>query len=208
MNEGDYGMLYRIFRTIFLVFFKITNRFRSIGAENLPLTGPVVLASNHISDIDPLVLGSAVKRQVCYIAKDSLFRIPVIGQLIKAWGAFPVRRGKSDREAITRALEVLNKGKVFGIFIEGKRNKGNPNELLKPQPGAAMLAVKSGAQVVPAVIINSNLFLKSFKRITVVIGKPIELEIDPELDKKELYNEISTQIAAEINNLRKQVTGG
>lgn len=199
-------MLYQLFRFIFLIMFKITNRFRSIGAANLPDSGPVMLVSNHISNIDPLVLGSAVNRQVWYIAKDSLFRIPVVGQLLKAWGAFPVKRGRGDREAISRALEVLKDQKVLGIFIEGRRNKDNPEQMAKPQSGAAMLAVKSGATVVPALILNSRSFLRGFRQIKVIIGKPLTLDIHNELDKKELYNNISNQIVTAINDLRSQQT--
>jgi 1-acyl-sn-glycerol-3-phosphate acyltransferase len=194
-------VLYSIFRFIFLCIFKLFNRMEVRGAENLPETGPVVLVSNHISNWDPMVVGSSVHRKVHFIAKEELFKAPLIGLLIKAWGAMPVKRGRGDREAISKSLEVLREQKVLGIFIEGTRNKTNPDRMQKPQPGAAMLAIKSGAPVVPMVVKNTR-FVFRFAKIKVAIGEPIFFTDDARQERKELYHYVSQRIVTEIEKLR------
>ena len=109
--------MYRFAKTFFKLLFTITNRFRITGSAALPVSGPLIVAANHISNWDPLVLGGACPRQIRFVAKMELFKIPLVGPLIKAWGAFPVHRGRSDREAISRSLELLAQGEVLGIFI-------------------------------------------------------------------------------------------
>ncbi|TCL70965.1 1-acyl-sn-glycerol-3-phosphate acyltransferase [Hydrogenispora ethanolica] len=196
-------MLYLIFKTFFLYLLKILSRMEVIGAENIPTSGPVILVSNHISNWDPLVVGSASPRQVRFIAKEELFKIPVIKQLLKAWGAMPVKRGRGDREVIAKSLEVLREQNVLGIFIEGKRNKGNREQMLKPQPGAAMLALKSNAPVVPMLVTNTH-HIYRLGKVRVYIGKALQFHPEPERDKKELYAETSQRIVGAIESLRQQ----
>jgi 1-acyl-sn-glycerol-3-phosphate acyltransferase len=196
-------MLYWIFRFLFIIFFKVTGRFQVIGHENIPKEGPVILASNHVSNFDPLVLGCAVKRKVHFIAKEELFKIPVVGYLMTAWGAIRVKRGgRGDREAISRSLEILKAKLVFGIFIEGFRNKANPDQMAKPQSGAAMLAVNSGAPVIPVALVNTD---KLFEKMQVIIGPPISFApADESIPKKDLYLQISQTITAAIINLKSR----
>ena len=193
-------MLYAIFKMLFKVFLTITSRFQVSGHENIPTSGPVILTANHVSNWDPILLGCAVKRQVHFIAKEELFRIPIVGPLLRAWGAFPVRRGRGDREAIAKSLEVLKMDKVLGIFIEGGRNKGNPDQM-RPQSGTAMLATHSGAPVVPVALINTD---RLFKKMRVVIGKPLTFTDSEEIPKKELYQQISQELVAEITRLKSE----
>ncbi|MGD9154608.1 MAG: lysophospholipid acyltransferase family protein [Bacillota bacterium] len=194
-------MLYWFFRALFIVFFKIVGRFQVIGHENIPAAGPVILAANHVSNFDPLVLGCAVQRMVHFIAKEELFHIPIVGFLMSAWGAIRVKRGgRGDREAIARSLKVLEQKQVFGIFIEGFRNKTNPDQMAKPQSGAAMLAVNSGAPVVPVALVNTN---KLFQKMQVIIGPPLTLPPSPEAaPKKDHYLRISQTITTAIMNLK------
>ncbi|HYH02392.1 MAG TPA: lysophospholipid acyltransferase family protein [Bacillota bacterium] len=193
-------MIYTIFKNLFKIFLIITSRFQVSGHENIPTSGPVILAANHVSNWDPLLLGSAVKRQVHFIAKEELFRIPIVGLLLHAWGTFPVRRGRGDREAIAKSLEILKTEKVLGIFIEGGRNKGNPDEM-RPQSGAAMLATHSGAPVVPVALINTD---RLFKKMRVVIGKPLTFAVSEEVPKKELYQQISQELVTAITRLKSE----
>ena len=172
------------------------------GHENIPASGPVIVVSNHISNWDPMVVGSSIKRQVNFIAKEELFKIPVVGWLLKAWGVTPVKRGRGDREAISKSLKFLRDQRVIGIFIEGTRNKQDPNRMQKPQPGAAMLALKSGATVIPVVVVNTRKIFRSFTKVKVRIGKPLYFTEQPEVDKKELYIQVSKQIAEAIEQLR------
>jgi 1-acyl-sn-glycerol-3-phosphate acyltransferase len=195
-------MLYRLFKNLFKIFFKLFYRFEVIGLDNIPTSGPVMLVSNHVSNWDPPVLGSASNRQVFFLAKEELFKIPVLNFLLPAWGVLPLKRGRGDREAITKSIEVLSDGKILGIFIEGTRNKGNPDHLGKPQPGAAMFALKSNATVIPTLLLNTRTVGKSFQKVKVIFGKPLQLINDPTLEKKELYTAVSHQIAAAIDSLR------
>lgn len=194
-------MIYQIFKNFFKILLIITSRFQVIGHENIPTTGPVIIAANHVSNWDPLLLGSAVKRQVHFIAKEELFKIPIVGLLLHAWGTFPVRRGRGDREAIAKSLEVLKQDKVLGIFIEGGRNKENPDQI-RPQSGTAMLATHSGAPVIPVALINTD---RLFKKMRVVIGAPMTFtDCSEELPKKELYQQISQKLVTAITRLKAE----
>lgn len=200
-------MLYQIFRLIFAFVLKIIGRYQILGRENFPNSGPVIVVSNHISNWDPLMVGAAMPRQVGFLAKEELFRVPIVGFLLKTWGIIPLKRGRGDREALSKSLELLKDGKVIGIFIEGKRNLKNPETMLKPQPGAAMIALKSGVPVVPVAVINTNRVLRSFKRIKVFIGKPIQFASKAELEgleKKEQYSKIGKEITLIIEDLMKK----
>ncbi len=186
----------------FRVLFKIFTRYQVIGAKNIPQNGAAILVSNHISNWDPPLVGSASKRQVHFIAKAELFQNFLLGFLLKLCGVIRLKRGRSDREAISKALEVLKQGRLFGIFIEGRRNKVNVNQMQPPQHGAAMIALKSKAPVIPIILINSHQIFKGYPRLQIIIGKPVALKIDQELDKKKLYQSISEQIVAAIEALR------
>lgn len=196
-------MLYHICKYFFLFLLKIMNCYSVIGRENIPTSGAVILVSNHSSYLDPMVLGAGVSRMVYFIAKDELFRTPVIGFFVKQWGALRVKRGRGDREAITKSLEILNQGQVLGIFIEGTRNLQSTEQMLKPQPGTAMLAIKSGAPVVPVALINANKAFYTLKKVQVIFGKPIYFKEEPEVDKKERYAKIGNQIVEQITQLKK-----
>jgi 1-acyl-sn-glycerol-3-phosphate acyltransferase len=199
------SFIYRLAKVFLTTLFQVTNRFRVSGLHNIPAQGPLIVASNHISNWDPLVLGAAASRQLHYIAKEELFRIPILGLLFRAWGAFPVRRGRSDREAISRSLTILESGRVLGIFVEGTRNRGNPEQMLKPQSGVAMLAMKSGVPIVPALILESRGIMRGFRRLQVIFGPPIQLAPPAGTEKKEFYQAIGSRIVTTILALRPKV---
>jgi len=146
--------------------------FRVIGVERIPSTGPLIVACNHVSYLDPPALGAAVPRPVLYMAKVELFRIPVLGPLIRALGAFPVDRSRGDVAAIKAAVRVLQDGAVFGIFPEGGRNLEGDK---KPQMGVALLASLSGATVIPAYLAGTS-GAKRFASVTVTFGEPVRFE--------------------------------
>jgi 1-acyl-sn-glycerol-3-phosphate acyltransferase len=200
-------VLYTIFKVIFAFILKVFGRYQVFGRQNLPDSGPLIIVSNHISNWDPLMVGVAIPRRVSFIAKEELFGIPLVGSLLKAWGMVPIKRGRIDREALSKPLELLKDKKVIGIFIEGKRNLKNPDTMLKPQPGAAMLTLRSGAPIVPVAVINTNRILRSFKRVKVFIGKPILFASKTELEgleKKEQYSKIGRELTETIQELYRK----
>ena len=176
---------------------------RVVGAENVPMTGPLIVASNHVAYLDPPVLGAAAPRRIAYMAKIELFRIPGLGPLIAALGAFPVDRGKGDVAAIRTSVKTLREGHAVGIFPEGGRN---PSGLQTPKTGAALLAQLSGAPVVPAYISGTN--GARFRRpITVTFGKPIYFVKDAEKAPREALSKWTDHIMSEIAALRESTRG-
>ena len=131
----------------------------TLGLEHVPKDGPLVVASNHGSHLDPPLLGHALGRPVAFMAKAELFAIPLLGAVIRACGAYPVRRGASDREAIRTATAKLEEGWATGVFLDGTRQANG--RLNKPLPGAALLAARSGAPLLPVAIVNSHRALGS-----------------------------------------------
>ncbi|MCD6310507.1 MAG: 1-acyl-sn-glycerol-3-phosphate acyltransferase [Candidatus Eremiobacteraeota bacterium] len=170
--------------------------------ENLPPEGGVILACNHTSYLDPPVLGSAVDRKVYFMAKSELFKIPVLGTIIRWLDAFPVIRGKPDRKAIRRAEELLASGEVIGIFPEGTRH--TTGEIGEPEPGTALISLRTGKPVIPVAIKGTNKF--PFACIRVKIGKPL---MPPETQGKKvdrnILNDFSFRIINAIDELLKEM---
>lgn len=168
-----YGFVKGVFRCQFrLMGWKI------LGLENMPTEGPVILAINHQSFWDPIVAGSSLPRKVFFMAKEELFEIPVLGKIYSKLGAFPVKRGQGDMNAIRQSLAILKEGRVLGLFPEGTRSKDG--ELQKALPGMVLLMEKSKAAVVPIKVFGTrNLLTKGWGNISVVIGKPMTAQMFP-----------------------------
>lgn len=157
-------------------------RFRVVGAEKVPKTGPLIVAANHISNFDPPLLGIALPRPVAYMAKKELFAMPVIKQLIPRLNAYPVDRQAGGTAALRASLRLLKEGRAVGIFPEGGRNVSGTNE---EKAGAAFLAAASGAPVVPAAIVGTRK-LRPFRRVTVIFGDPVRIERNRQSDGGDL----------------------
>lgn len=170
-------MLYVIARAILRVVLKIAFKTQIEGEGNIPSEGPVILVANHLSMLDPIVLGCAVSRPVRFMAKHELFSNRLFARVLEGLGAFPVRRGQADREAFHKALEVLSRGQVLGVFPEGTRSL--TGQLQAPYSGAVVLAEKTGAPIVPVGIVGTDRILRKGAvvpkpgRISVRIGRPI-----------------------------------
>lgn len=197
-------IFYKIARVFIRLYLKIFYKWRIYGAENVPNNGSVILIVNHINIFDPLVVACSIDRQVHFMAKDELFKIPILKRIITSFGAFPIKRGGSDRKAIKTGLELLKNDKIMGIFPEGTRSK--TGEIGKGLPGAALFALKTDAAVIPIGLSSSYKF---FKPISINFGKPICLEAykQERLTSEDINNainhmmdQIKNQID-EINNL-------
>jgi 1-acyl-sn-glycerol-3-phosphate acyltransferase len=161
-------MIYGFARIVLLGLCKMMFRLKAEGVHNIPANGPVILCSNHISTFDPPVVGVYSPRKVYFMAKEELFKIPVFGYLIAKVGAFPVKRGGVSKESIRHAITLLREGNMMGIFPEGSRsNAGGMGK-----KGAASLALKSEAVVIPAAIIGNY---SLFRKMKVVYGEPVDL---------------------------------
>ena len=201
-NLSVNSTVYNVSRFILVdILFKIFLRIEYHGKENVPLTGPLVLASNHISLLDPPAVGGGIGRVVRYMAKEELF-VPILGSIWRSWGAFPVKRGGADRAAIKMGIDVLEDGQCLAIFPEGTRSK--TGKLGKAQPGALMMASKVKAPIVPACIIGSDVFRsgKIWPKVIVKYGKPIYFPEDRPVNK-ELLHELTEQMMNEIAKLQE-----
>ncbi|HHT49161.1 MAG TPA: 1-acyl-sn-glycerol-3-phosphate acyltransferase [Firmicutes bacterium] len=195
-------MLYRICRAILYGWLRLCYGFEVSGAEHLPEKGPVIVVSNHTNLIDPIVVGCSLRqRQVCFMAKEELFRIPLLGGLVRRLGAFPVKRGKGDRGAFRAALGILSADQVLGMFPEGTRHKDGKIHPLRP--GAALLAVESGAMILPMVITGTErLKIFRFPRIKAYVGPAFKLAGDN--SKKELIRTGTEEIYRHLIALEKK----
>ena len=166
--------------------------------DRIPRTGGFVIALNHMSWIDVPLFAYANPRNTYYVAKVEAHRIPGLGQFIRAFGSFAIRRGESDREAVRRMREVVREGGCLGVFVEGTRQKsGVPGEV---QPGAAMVALQEDVPVVCGAISGSLEWkLTNLHPTTIVWGKPMHFVGLPKGAKG--YREASEEIGAEIRRL-------
>ncbi|MFC5403838.1 lysophospholipid acyltransferase family protein [Cohnella soli] len=162
-------MLYRIARALLRAIYFLLYRLEVRGVDQIPREGPVVLCSNHKSLQDPITLGVYVPRKVHYMAKEELFKVPLFGRLIRALGAFPVKRGGVSKEAIRTAIALLQSGKVMGIFPEGTRNE----TVGMGKRGAVTMAMRAEAIVVPVALVGNY---KPFRKMIAVYGAPIDLK--------------------------------
>lgn len=195
-------MWYNAFRGLFRLFFKTFFFWKIEGAENIPVSGPLIVCSNHISLLDPPLIGSSIQRQVFFMAKEELFHIPVLSFLIRRFGAFPVKRGAGDRSALRTSLEVLNRGDILGIFPEGTRSK--TGQLGEAHPGVSLFAIKGNAMVVPAAIIGPY---RMFRPIRVIFGKPMDLSHYKSVKLTSfVLEEVSQKIMNEIRKLRDEAS--
>ncbi|AIC94625.1 MULTISPECIES: lysophospholipid acyltransferase family protein [Shouchella] len=178
-------------RLVLRTLFKVEIR----GKEHIPSEGGVLLCSNHISNFDPPLLGAFIHRQVRYMAKKELFDKKGIGKLLKGLGAFPVKRGGSDRESLRTALRILKEGDMVGLFPEGTRSK--TGEIGNGLAGAGFFAGKSEAYVIPCVIIGPYRFRK---RVILAYGEPIDMEAYRQ--QRVSAQEITDTIMTEIQRLK------
>ena len=195
-------------RFVHLFVYNTLGGITTVGEENVPLEGPVLFAPNHLSHLDPpIVACSQHRRQLTFMSKAEMFKIPILGRLIRSLGAFPVRRGESDTQAIRASITRLEEGRALLIFPEGKRGEG---KVIQPfTRGLEVLAKRTGAQVVPVGIINTHKVLpkghvmpKGRYRMTVAFGKPFTYdEVATYANEKDNRKAFSEELTKRIVDL-------
>ncbi len=178
-------------------------RGRIYGAKKVPMEGPLIVVANHASNFDPPLLSSCMRRPVSYMAKDSLFEVPMLAPAIRAYGAYPVKRGSADRSAIREALKQLENGWAVGIFLQGVRTPDG--RISSPKLGAAMIAAKSQVPLLPVslwgtehILVKGSALPKP-SPVTVRVG---DLIAPPASSKDKMaLKEVTQRCADEIHTL-------
>jgi 1-acyl-sn-glycerol-3-phosphate acyltransferase len=175
---------------------------KAYGLEKVPKKGPLVVVSNHGSYYDPPLLSTTIRRPVSFMAKEELFKVPVLKELIRLYGAYPVKRGSSDRQAIRLALNALKDGWAVGLFLEGTRTKDG--RIYHPKLGAALIAAKANAPILPVSLWGVEKIVKKGSAIPQSV--PLTLRVGdvippPTSTKKEELEIITNNCAKIINEM-------
>jgi len=196
-------LIYQLVSKLFVLpIYKFVFKGQLIGRENIPQKDSFIMVSNHGSLFDPPLLGHALGRNISFMAKAELFKIPFLGFVIKACGAYPVKRGIADKNTIRTACNKLSNNNCIGIFIDGTRQKNG--RVNKPKQGAALLAFKNQKLLLPVAIVNSHRLIKYkfcipfFSKIVIKVGKPVQ---PPRNSSKDDLNYVTMLLKDKINNL-------
>lgn len=206
-ERGVSRWFYALVKAFTVPFMRLYFGLRVSGADRIPGDGPVIIAPNHKSFWDSFFIGAATKRHVRFMGKSELFDKPY-GRLLVRLGAFPVRRGRADEDALETARIVLRQGGVLALFPEGTRIR-DPDRLGSPRSGVGRLALETGASLVPAAISGTQrLFLGPLpkpERVQVAFGEPIavaEEEPSPEAARELVSETLWPQVEQEFGRLR------
>src|SRR5271154_750716 len=204
----SYRIGWMFFRAMYATYF----RWRVFGAENVPLSGGVILASNHASFLDPPLVGCALKRDINYLARESLFRYPGIGALLRSWNSVPVDRGGGGAAGLREILNRLHAGGAIILFPEGTRTLDG--KLQPARSGIGLTVIKSDVPVIPVRTFGTfEAFGRNHKfprprRVAVKYGEPMRFEkLRAEAKDcskarlKEIYQEVADEIMAAIAKL-------
>ncbi len=186
-----------VVRFIIKVIFGVFYRVELIGTSNIPKNSGALLCANHIGELDMFFIGYKIKRLVRWMAKEQLFKIPLLSQFITWVGAFPIKRGKADVQAIKTALDLIEQGHIVGMFPEGTRTRGK--EKIAAKPGAAMIAIKTKVPIIPVAVQGKY---SLFSKIKIVFGEPFKLDVDYDQKYSNVeLREISKDIMFKIYSL-------
>lgn len=201
--------LYRVFRLILKLLFKILFNLQVCGKENIPHSGGYIVASNHASYLDPICVGIAFPKPLHFMAREDLFSIKLLGPILRSIGVFALRRDTADRASIKKALKSLMNGEGLALFPEGTRtsNGSIKSELKK---GVGLLAYNSKSPIIPVYIQGSNKilprnsrFIKFGHTIKVYIGKSIDCDEFKGINTKDAYSRIADKVRDSLIELAK-----
>ena len=202
-NDIFQKLIYQLVSKLFVLpIYKCLFKGHLIGRENIPQKDSFIMVSNHGSLLDPPLLGHALGHNISFMAKAELFKIPFLGFVIKACGAYPVKRGIADKNTIKTACKKLSNNNSIGIFIDGTRQKNG--RVNKPKQGAALLAFKNQKLLLPVAIVNSHKLIRFkfcipfFSKIVIKVGKPVQ---PPQSSSRDDLNSVTMLLQENINDL-------
>ena len=162
-----------VLKIILYPFYRLLFWYSVTGRENIPKTGGVIFSSNHLSYLDPVLWIIVIRRRIRFMAKQELFKHPLLGWFLRRMDVFGVERGSGDMAAVKTAIRVVRNGEILGLYPEGTRSKdGKPG---RAKTGVALIAKAAKCDVVPAAVICRGK-LRPFKRIRLVVGKPVSYQ--------------------------------
>jgi 1-acyl-sn-glycerol-3-phosphate acyltransferase len=196
------------FRAVFAVYF----RYRVFNPERVPLTGPVILAPNHASFMDPPLVGAGLRRQISYLAREDIFHVPILGRILRSWEVVPVDRDGGTGRGLKQILQRLELGGAIILFPEGTRSR--LGDLNPARSGIGLVVIKSSAPVLPVRVFGTHdafgphQRLPRPRRVTVKYGQPLwfaeqraEAASCPRQRVKEIYQQVADEIMTEIARL-------
>jgi len=202
-NHTMQKLIYEIVSKLFVFpIYKFVFKGHLIGRDNIPQKDSFIMVSNHGSLLDPPLLGHALGRNISFMAKAELFKIPFLGFIITACGAYPVKRGIADKNTIKTACKKLSNDNSIGIFIDGTRQKNG--RVNKPRKGAALIAFKNQKLLLPVAIVNSHRLIRFrcliplFSKIVIKVEKPVQ---PPQSSSRHDMNSVTMRLQDKINNL-------
>jgi 1-acyl-sn-glycerol-3-phosphate acyltransferase len=194
-------VLYRLFKwSVVSPMLHTYFRGKIYGAEKVPQKGAAIVVSNHGSYFDPPILSSCMRRPVAFMAKEELFKVPVLSQAIKLYGAYPVKRKSADLSAIRAAIDCLNDGWLVGIFLEGTRTADA--KIINPKLGAATLAAKMQLPLIPVSLWGTEKILVKGKKMPQAVPITIRIgtAIDPPSSRERNELQAVTEKCAKVIN--------
>ncbi len=210
-DRGAWGPGYRLIRGILVPLLRLYFRVHIAGAENIPKDGAAVIVPNHKSFLDSFFIALATKRHLRFMGKSELFE-GIWGRPFVALGAFPVRRGAADEDALETARTILRQGELLALFPEGTRVR-EPQELGAPKRGAARLALEAGAPMIPAAITGSDHIwlgpIPKPKRVQIAFAPPVpveHLEPTPDAARELIDDAVWPQVEGEFRTLLNRPT--
>lgn len=198
--------VYRWGQRLTAFFCKAMGRLEARGVDHIPREGGVLFVSNHVSFLDPVIVGSAASREIHYMARSTAFDIPGLGKLIAAYNAYPVNRGAADLKALRNTITLLKNGNAVLIFPEGTRSPDG--ELGTARDGACFIAHRAGVPIIPVFHRGAERMLPRNSKwprrtqLIVTFGTPLELKAQEFETKREMYQQMGTQIMTAIADLR------
>jgi 1-acyl-sn-glycerol-3-phosphate acyltransferase len=205
-----YRVMYRGVQHILKCIFRLLYRLSITGVDKIPREGKYIICSNHISYVDPVVIGASIPRIIYFMAKRELFSLSFISNLVTFFNAFPVNRNSFDRKPIERSLKVLKNGNLLGLFPEGSRSVDGV--IRKGKKGIGLLSILSGAKIIPVAISGTNNIIQKphkrifFPKIKLIIGDIIDTEkIIAENSKKAVVPIIVSETMEAIKRLHSRI---